>query len=105
VIQQNILRLYIVLAQVELNSLAFVFLCLENAFVGCLVITKRCFLIQNFITLIGKAVDCTLRLISTQENYPWIGTDKNIFLCFVSSGLELMTLTQRKIVLSVPIHG
>jgi hypothetical protein len=36
------------------------------------------------------------RLISTQGNYPWIGTDKKIFLCLVSSGLELMTLTQRK---------
>ena len=22
-----------------------------------------------------------LRLVSTQENYPWIGTDKKIFLC------------------------
>jgi hypothetical protein len=40
-----------------------------------------------------------------KENYPWIGTDKKIFLCLVSSGLELMTLTQRKIFLSVPIHG
>jgi hypothetical protein len=68
VIQQNILRLYIVLAQVELNSLAFVFLCLENAFVGCLVITKRCFLIQNFITLIGKAVDCTLKPAAHESN-------------------------------------
>jgi hypothetical protein len=37
-----------------------------------------------------------LRLVSTQENYPWIGTDKKMFLCLVSSGLELMTLTQRK---------
>ena len=44
-------------------------------------------------------------LVSTQENYPWIGTDKKVFLCLVSSGLELMTLTQRKIFLSVPIHG
>ena len=36
-----------------------------------------------------------------------IGTDKKIFLCLLSSGLELMTLTQsqRKIFLSVPIHG
>jgi hypothetical protein len=25
--------------------------------------------------------DYILRLVSTQENYPWIGTDKNIFLC------------------------
>jgi hypothetical protein len=46
-----------------------------------------------------------LRLVSTQENYPWIGTDKKMFLCLVNSGLELMTLTQRKIFLSVPIHG
>jgi hypothetical protein len=38
-------------------------------------------------------------------NYPWIGTDKNIFLCLVSSGLELMTLTERKMFLPVPIHG
>jgi hypothetical protein len=34
------------------------------------------------------------RLVSTQENYPWIGTDKKIILCLVSSGVELMTLTQ-----------
>jgi hypothetical protein len=45
------------------------------------------------------------RLISTQENYPCIGTDKKIFLCLVGSGLELTTLTQRKIFLPVPIHG
>jgi hypothetical protein len=36
------------------------------------------------------------RLISTEENYPWIGTDKKIFLCLVSSGLELMTLINTK---------
>jgi ligand-binding sensor domain-containing protein len=30
-------------------------------------------------------VEATLsRLISTQENYLWIGTDKKIFLCLVS---------------------
>ena len=45
-----------------------------------------------------------LRLVSTQENYPWIGTDKKVFRCLVSPGLELMTVTQRKIFLSVPIH-
>jgi hypothetical protein len=33
----------------------------------------------------------------------WNG--KKSFLCLVSSGLELMTLTQRTIFLSVPIHG
>jgi hypothetical protein len=45
------------------------------------------------------------RLISTQENYPWIGTDKKIFLCVkvISSNPELTR--QRKIFLSVPIHG
>jgi hypothetical protein len=43
-----------------------------------------------------------LRLISTQENYPWIGTDKKIFLCVkvISSNPELTR--QRKIFLSVP---
>ena len=46
-----------------------------------------------------------MRLVSTQENYPSIGSDKKIFLCLVSSRLELMTLTQRKIFLPVPIHG
>ena len=46
-----------------------------------------------------------LRLISTLENYPWIGTDKKIFLGLVSSGLELMTLTQRKIFLSIPCQS
>jgi hypothetical protein len=45
------------------------------------------------------------RLKASFQDYPWIGTDKKIFLCLVSSGLELMTLTQRKIFLSVPIHG
>jgi hypothetical protein len=32
-----------------------------------------------------------LRLVSTQENYPWIGTDKEIFLCVkvISSNPEL----------------
>ena len=35
----------------------------------------------------------------------WIGTDKNIFLCLVRSGLELMTLTQRNIFLFLAIHG
>jgi hypothetical protein len=41
----------------------------------------------------------------TQENYPWIGTDKKIFLCVkvISSNPELTR--QRKIFLSVPIHG
>jgi hypothetical protein len=43
-----------------------------------------------------KCLVADLRLVSSQENYLWIGTDKKIFLCFVSSGLELMTLTQRK---------
>jgi hypothetical protein len=32
-----------------------------------------------------------LRLVSTQENYSWIGTDKKDFLCRVSFGLELGT--------------
>jgi hypothetical protein len=47
----------------------------------------------------------SLRLVSTQENYPWIGTDKNIFLCVkvISSNPELTR--QRKTFLSVPIHG
>ena len=40
---------------------------------------------------------CMERLVSTQENYPWNGTDKKVFLCLVSSGLELTTLTQRNI--------
>jgi hypothetical protein len=56
----------------------------------------------------GSKAACTICWIKasfTQENYPWIGTDKNVFLCLVSSGLELMTLRQRKIFLSVPIHG
>jgi hypothetical protein len=46
-----------------------------------------------------------LRLISTQENYPWIGTEKKIFLCVkvISSNPELTR--QRKMFLSVPIHG
>ena len=35
----------------------------------------------------------------------WIGTDKNIFLCLVRSGLELMTLTKRNIFLFLAIHG
>ena len=41
-------------------------------------------------------------LVSIQENYPWIGTDKNIFLCVkvISSNPELTR--QRKIFLSVP---
>jgi hypothetical protein len=43
-----------------------------------------------------------LRLISTQENYPWIGTDKKIFLCVkvISSNPELTR--KRKTFLSVP---
>ena len=46
-----------------------------------------------------------LRLVSTQENYPRIGTDKKIFLCVkvISSNPELTR--QRKIFLSVPIYG
>ena len=49
-----------------------------------------------------------LRIISTQENYrwnAWIGTDKKIFLCVkvISSNPQLTW--QRKIFLSVPIHG
>jgi hypothetical protein len=49
-----------------------------------------------------------LRIISTQENYPWnawIGTDKKIFLCVkvISSNPE--PTWQRKIFFSVPIHG
>jgi hypothetical protein len=31
---------------------------------------------------------CMERLVSTQENYPWNGTDKKVFICLVSSGLE-----------------
>jgi hypothetical protein len=46
-----------------------------------------------------------LRPVSSQENYPWIGTDKKMFLCLVSSWLELMTLTRRKMFLSVPIQS
>ena len=42
-----------------------------------------------------------MRLVSTQENYPSIGSDKKIFLCLVSSRLELMTKTQRKIFLTI----
>jgi hypothetical protein len=44
----------------------------------------------------GQNQDVDFRLISTKENYPWIGTDKKIFLCLVSSGLELMTLINTK---------
>jgi hypothetical protein len=56
------------------------------------------------IWLEPTAVFADLRLISTQENYPWIGTDKNIFLCVkvISSNPELTR--QRKTFLSVPIH-
>ena len=45
------------------------------------------------------------RLVSTQENYPLIGTDKKMFLCVkvISSNPELTR--QRKTFLSVPIHG
>jgi hypothetical protein len=43
--------------------------------------------------------------VSTRENYPWFGTDKKIFLCVnaISSNPELTR--QRKLFLSVPIHG
>ena len=63
---------------------------------------KRKYKKDNFLKGIHSV---TLRLVSSQENYPWIRTDKKMFLCLVSSGLELMTLTQRKIFLSVPVHG
>ena len=55
------------------------------------------FEILFFCGIAPLAIVFDLRLVSTQENYPWIGTDKKVFLCLVSSGLELMTLTQRKI--------
>jgi hypothetical protein len=40
-----------------------------------------------------------LRLVSTQENYPWIGTDKKMFLCVkvISSTPEL---TRQRIIFS-----
>ena len=40
---------------------------------------------------------------SEKLSVDWNGQEN--FLCLVSFGLELMTLTQRKIVFSVPIHG
>jgi hypothetical protein len=60
----------------------------------------------QFFNFAARKMNIFSRLVevSTQENYPWIGTDKKIFLCVVSSGMELMTLTQKKF-LSVPIHG
>jgi hypothetical protein len=61
--------------------------------------TKKNFLVRSNPRIF------VLRLISTQENYPWIGTDKKMFLCLLSSGLELMTLIQREMFLSVPING
>ena len=32
-----------------------------------------------------EILDCRIlkAIVSTQENYPWIGTDKKIFLCLV----------------------
>jgi hypothetical protein len=49
-----------------------------------------------------SAFDDELRLVSTQENYPWIGTDKKMFLCVkvISPNPELTR--QRKTFLSVP---
>jgi hypothetical protein len=31
------------------------------------------------------------RLVSTQENYPWIGTDKKIFLCINTLIMPIIT--------------
>jgi hypothetical protein len=65
-------------------------------------LATTCYKVLELNRLVTSCSVQHLRLVSTQENYPWIGTDKKIFLCLVSSGLELMTLTQRKIFLSVP---
>jgi hypothetical protein len=49
-----------------------------------------------------------LRLVFTQENYPWIGLDKNIFLCVkvISQVQHRAELTrQRKIFLAFMYSG
>jgi hypothetical protein len=33
-----------------------------------------------------------LRLVSTQENYPWIGTEKKIFLCVTAVPIEAIKI-------------
>ena len=36
----------------------------------------------------GKEIPLRVKACFHSENYPWIGTDKKVFLCLVSFGLE-----------------